>query len=184
MYDFSADPILQTIQGQSQQRQAEAEASALAARKQLAIDFGDPSLAPDEATRQAALANPFSRRALFEKQAAEQPKQLTQQLSQQNLGYSSAGAKQQSDLATQLLGEQAAMQGEARGRLSDIDQQRRGTLSGIQDALVQAQQDAAGRLRDRLGDLSVRQPRARRQVTTPGGAGHVRGGRGGRSAYY
>ena len=154
-YDFSADPILQRVQALGARRTAEAEAAALAARRQLAIDTGDVSLAPDEETRQQALNNPFSVRAQFEKKAHDQPLQLAGQLSQQNLGYSSAGATQQSNLATSLLGEQASNQATERQALSGIEEALRQAREGAQNDITAAQEDAAARLQQRLGDTPV-----------------------------
>src|SRR3977135_3655286 len=59
-YDYTTDPGYQRSIGIASRNVGDAEAQALAARKQLAIDQGDPSLAPDAQTAAAASANPFS----------------------------------------------------------------------------------------------------------------------------
>lgn len=157
-YNFESDPALQRIIALGQRRTAEAEARALARRKQLAIEFGDESLADDEATKLAARNNPFSRRAQFEKAAREEPKALTENLNQGNLFYSSEFGKRQSDLAQNLLARQQAMQMEARGGVSDIDDELRGVREGVEETIFGAREDAADRMRERLGDLPMRRP--------------------------
>ena len=154
-YDFSADPILQRVQALGERRSAEAEAQALAARRELAISSGDESLAPDEETRLAAHNNPFSTAALFARKAAEEPKALVAGLSKQNLGYGSEGAKQQSNLATALLGEQASNQAATRGHLSDINAALLSAQQGVQNDITDAQGAAADRLQTRIGDTPV-----------------------------
>ncbi len=62
-YDYSMDPILNQILALSTQQRSGATSSALAAKKQLAIDYGDSALARslgDDATATAAEGNPFS----------------------------------------------------------------------------------------------------------------------------
>lgn len=167
-YNFDADPVYQRVIAANQRRVQEAQANSLAARKQLAIDSGDESLAPDEATRQAARNNPFSLAAQFAKHAREQPRALTEQDNANNLFYSSAAGQHQSELAQQLLAEQAGNQAQTRGRLSDIESALRGEQQGAESDLLDAQQAAADRRQQQLGDLPVGQTQPAHGGGAPG----------------
>lgn len=171
-YNTSTDPALMRIQAAMQQAQANADAQAIQARNQLAIDYGDPSLAADEGGRSAARANPFSRAATLAKERVDAPRAIDNSDSQSNLFYSSAHGQHQSELARALLGEEASNRTSAQQGLSTIEQGRLGSMSDWQDRLAQAQQDAADRAQQRIGDLPVGgQPDA-----PGGGAGHYGGG--------
>jgi hypothetical protein len=175
-YDYSADPAYQRIRALGQRDVGDAEAQALAARKQLAIDQGDPSLAPDEQTAAAARANPFSIMAGLAKHRAEDPRALIEADNSQNLFYSSTAAKHQSDLVRSLLESETNARAQGRSAASQIGAGLLRARQGAADQLGQAQEEAAGRLRERLGDLPVgaqqvqpvrRKPRHQRRPVAP-----------------
>lgn len=154
-YDYSADAGYQRVRAIGERDVGNAQADALAQQKQLAIDQGDPSLAPDEQTAAAARANPFSVMAQLAKHRAEDPRALTEADNSQNLFYSGAAAKHQSDLVRSLLQQETDANSSARARMSDIQGGLLQARQSAADQTSQAQEEAAGRLRDRLGDLPV-----------------------------
>lgn len=157
-YDFSSDPALLRIQALGQRTIAEAEADALRQRRQLALDYGDAQAARElglsEADIAAAGANPFSVRAKQAKAAVERPKELSANLSKANLGYSSAGATQQTDLATGLLEDQSNAARDFQGASGGIAQHLLEARRGVEEGNWQAQQDAATRRQEQMGDRS------------------------------
>lgn len=180
-YDFSGDAIYQQAHAGGVQRLADAEAQSLAARKQLAIDMGDPSLAPDAESAAAASANPFSRAAGLRLRQANEPRALDQSLAKDNLIYSSTAGTRQADLQRSFLADQSQNQSEARSRLGDILSALAGARQDVAEQDVSAQQEAAGRRRDQLGDSPVGQTYAlpgllRRSRPLGGPAGGAVGG--------
>ena len=151
-FDYSADPILQRIRALGQQRGADAEASATRLRQEAELDFSDAQnrLGRDE---------------------VEQPKRLTENLNRSNLFYSSEFGKQQGNLATGLLENRAAAGRRHNERLGGIESGLLGARRGIADDDIEAEEGAAGRLRDMLGDLPMqrpqRQPRPQRPQRVP-----------------
>jgi hypothetical protein len=175
-YDYSADAGYQRVRAIGQRDVGDAEAQALAARKQLAIDQGDPSLAPDAQTAAAASANPFSIMAGLAKHRAEDPRALTEADNSQNLFYSGAAAKHQSDLVRSLLESETNARAQGRSAASQIDSGLLQARQGAADQTAQAQEEAAGRLRDRLGDLPVgpqHAPSAGRTGSAPFAQSHI-----------
>lgn len=154
-YDYSGDATYQRIHGLNERNTASAEATALERRKQLAIEQGDPSLAPDAETAAAASANPFSVMAHLAKRRAEEPRALTEADNSQNLFYSGAAAKHQSDLVRSLLESETNARSDARSRVSAIDADLASARQSAADEDVQAQEEAAARRRDQLGDTPV-----------------------------
>lgn len=143
LYSFESDPVLAKIRAMQGRARNDAIAQAAAARKQLAIDYGDAGisgdLAGDTLTAKAASDNPFSvlaqLRQRFEKEA---PVELDEAYNQRNLFFSGARAQGMSDLAREYQQTRADTDGQFRGLLSDID-------GGLQQALMQAdmtEQDA------------------------------------------
>lgn len=135
-FDFSTDPILQRIQALGNRRRAEAQAAAGAARRQAEADWTDV---------QARLG----------REQVERPKALTENLNKGNLFYSSEFGKQQSDLARSLVEEAGAAQSAHQRRLGDIEAGLRDEEEDIESDLIGAQESAADRLRERLGDLPL-----------------------------
>jgi hypothetical protein len=157
-YDFSMDPALQRIQALGQRTIAEAEADALRQRRQLALDYGDEQAARElglsEADIAAAKANPFSVRAKQAKEAIERPRELSGNLSKANLGYSSAGAGQQADLARSLLENQSNAARAFQAGAGSISQGLLGARRGVEEGNWQAVQDAATRRQEQMGERS------------------------------
>lgn len=149
-YDPSADPTLQRIKAFGANRLAQAQAAAISSRQQAEADYADTQAADTRSQH-------------------DEPIALSAGQSKANLGYSSTGAQQQSDLSRALVATANQHQRDQQDRLNAIQ----GTLQGVQEDVagqdIQAQQDAADRLRERLGDLSV--------GGAQGGAGNVRGAR-------
>lgn len=158
-YDPSLDPTLQRIRARGQARIAEAQAEALRLRREAALEYGDEGLARElglsDADIAAARDNPFSIRAKLAKARAEAPKQLDEDLNQQNLFYSGTRVARQSDLANSLLERESNAAGAIRSRLGDIQRGLTDTERDIEGENIGAEEDAAARLRDRLGDLQV-----------------------------
>jgi hypothetical protein len=157
-YDFSMDPALQRIQALGQRTIAEAEADALRQRRQLALDYGDEQAARElglsEADIAAAKANPFSVRAKQAREAVERPRDLSANLSKANLGYSSAGVGQQMDLSRALLEDQSNAARAFQGATGGISQHLLEARRGVEEGNWQAQQEAAARRQEQMGDRS------------------------------
>jgi len=156
-YDFSVDPILQRIKAFGEQSVRDAEAEALRYRKQLAIDYGDADLARslglDDATIAAAGSNALSTRAKLGRERVARPKALDEQLNDRdNLFYSGARIKQQGDLSTALLDQENTARGAVQGRFSDIESALTSARSAAAERNIGGEEDAADRLRERLGD--------------------------------
>lgn len=135
-YDFSADPVLQRIMAIGARRRAEAQAQALAARTGEEADWRDV---------QARLG----------RERIERPKALTEDLNRGNLFYSTEFGKQQGALARNLLEQAAGAERSHLERLSEIETAQRGVEEGVEDDIAAAREEAAARLRDRLGDLPI-----------------------------
>lgn len=140
-YDYTTDPILQQVQAQTSQALSQAASAALASKEQLAIQYGDTSLANslgDANTAQAAAQNPYS---IFGMLTAQQPKDelaLDETLNKGNLFYSGARINQQADLANQYGATRAQDAAQERAALDQI------TAAQVQaEQNAQAQQDAA-----------------------------------------
>lgn len=147
LYDYNTDPILQQVQAQTVQQTADAEAGALAARKQLAIQYGDPSIVGDDAaTAQAAAQNPYS---VYGMLAAQQPKDqlaLDESLNKGNLFYSGARINQQHDLLDQYGATRAQKASEEQSALQGIDSNRLAAILAANNSLNGARGDAYNRL--------------------------------------
>ena len=137
-YDPSADPTLQRIRAFGAQQLAMAQAAAINARTQENADYGDVQAGDTRAQH-------------------DQPIALSAQQSRENLGYSSAGAVQQSDLSRALVATAAQHSREHQGRLQGIQDALTGVQQDVASNDIQAQQDAADRLREQLGNLPVGQ---------------------------
>jgi hypothetical protein len=158
-YDFSSDPLYQRIMALGEQRTEQANAAALSARTQDVIDYGDPDLARSlglgDAAATAAARNPFSVLAGLARNEKAAPAALDESLNKQNLFYSGARGKQQSDLAMSLGQNRYNAWQANTGRLTGITNTLTGSLNAIADQESQAAQDAATRRQQQLGDLPV-----------------------------
>jgi hypothetical protein len=147
-YDYSADPILNQIQALSSQTRSDAQANALALRKQLAIDYGDPEVANqfgDPATAQAAQQNPFGVRQQLQRSYDQGLHNLEEQYNQQNLFYGGARAKGLSDFGTDYQGQLAGAAGQEQTALGGINANLAAALAAAQAQDIQGQQGAADR---------------------------------------
>lgn len=132
-YDYDADPVLQRIQGLTGQDREFAQAGALDAKKKLAIDYGDDSLARqlgDENTALAAANNPIGVRQQLRKGYDENVQGFENDLDS-TLFYSGYRGNQ--------LGKIAGGYQEA---LAGAGQQQQGLLSEIERSLADALMDA------------------------------------------
>ncbi len=132
-YDYSADPILQQIKALGAQRMADAQAAAIRARATETSDYGDV---------QARLG----------REQVEKPRELTENLNKGNLFYSSEFGKQQTSLSRALAENAAGEQRRHQERLAGIDQGVLGVEREVQGEGISAEEAAAERLRERLGD--------------------------------
>lgn len=149
-FSLSTDPILQAIMAQNEQMIANAETSALAQKKQLLLQYGDPELVKevlkDDNYAQAAGQNPFSTLANL-RQSYEQGQYATNEgMNKANLFYSSTRGQALGNLARAYQGEQASAAQSLQGQLGGIEQALLGTkqqaASNYQGGLQQAYENA------------------------------------------
>jgi len=145
-FDFSTDPILQRIAALQTMRRQDAQAEATRLRSELDIEFGFGA---------AGDTNPFSVRAKLAEQEQKAPGKLDESLNPSNLFYSSTRDTRQADLSKSLLEARASAEGAYRKRGSDIEGGLRSALLNADEEDARAREDAAERLRERLGDLPV-----------------------------
>ena len=128
-YNISADPAVMAAQGLAQKMRATAQASALAKRKQAAIEYGDPSGVEgiDAGTAKAATDNPFSVLKNLEHSYKTGTRDLEEGLNSANLFYSGYRGQQ--------LGEAARGQQNA---LYQAGTGFKGLMTDINDQLAQA----------------------------------------------
>lgn len=150
-YDYTTDPVLQRIKAFGAQRLADAQAAAIRARQVAQSDYGDV---------QARLG----------REQIERPRALTESLNKSNLFYSTEYGKQQTGLARTLAENAADEQRRHQERLAGIDQGVLDVERGVQGESMSAEEAAAERLRERLGDLPV----GRQERRPMPGAGQVR----------
>jgi hypothetical protein len=135
-YDFSADPMLQRIRASLQARLQDAEAAAIRLRSEAELDYGD-------------IQQKLGRERI------EKPRALSNALNEQNLFYSGAFGKQQTDLARSLLETEAGAHRTHTGRLGEIETGLLGARRSHEEGSAEAEEEAAERLRERLGDLPM-----------------------------
>lgn len=148
LYDLNTDPILQQIKALSTQTRENAETGALSLKKQLAIAYGDTSLADqlgDTATRDAAAKNPYSVTALLGKTRDTGAHDLDEQLNQGNLFYSGERIKQQGNLTDQYQQALAQALAQEQGSLGDIENNRLAAVLGANADDVRALTEAEKR---------------------------------------
>jgi len=100
-YNLSTDPAVVAAQGLAAKIRATAQASALAKRKQAAIEYGDPTGVEgiDPATAQAAKDNPFSVLKNLEHANTTGTRDLEEGLNSANLFYSGYRGQQLGEAA-------------------------------------------------------------------------------------
>lgn len=147
-YDPSADPVLQQILATGVTSRQGAEAGALAAKKQLALQYGDVSLANqigDTATAQAAGANPYAVFPQLKKNYDQTAQQADQTYNANNLFYSGAREVGQGQLADQYGANVAQQTATEQQALGGIEQNRLAQILGADQADNQAKNDATSR---------------------------------------
>ena len=100
-YDINSDPAVAAAQGLAGKMRAMAQASALAKRKQAAIEYGDPTGVEgiDDATSKAARENPFSMLKNIEHGYKTGVDDLEEGLNKANLFYSGYRGQQLGEAA-------------------------------------------------------------------------------------
>lgn len=123
-YDIMSDPAVAMAAGLAAKARAMAQATALAKRKQAALEYGDPTGVEgvDEQTAKAARENPFSILRNLERSYMQGREQLEEGLNAANLFYSGYRGKQLAEAARNY--EQSRYQaGTAfRGLMADINE--------------------------------------------------------------
>jgi len=145
-FDFTADPVLQTIRAMSERNISAAEAAATGARSTALESFGyDPaleSLYGDANVAGVARANPFSTLSTISRAHAQRGRDLSGALAQRNLGYSSYGNEQVANEQHAYLGEQTAATQKLQQALAAISEGVAGTRETEAERDAQAAQDA------------------------------------------
>lgn len=147
-FDYHTDPILQQINAVGLSTRENADANTLAAKKQIALRYGDPSLANqlgDTATADAAASNPYGAYQDLAKQNKTDAHNLDENLNSQNLYFSGARIKQQGDLADQYGKANAGLAANEQDALGATDAARLSAYSAADAADSAAAQDAAAR---------------------------------------
>jgi hypothetical protein len=134
--NYESDPVLARIRALNTQNVANARTEAEALRKQAVIETGFDDVGAriglDENTQLAARNNPFSTRALIQKESTERGRDLDESLNQQNLFFSGARADR--------LGELGFNTAQATSEAGKTLQQ---LLAGIDTGVLEAEQYAA-----------------------------------------
>lgn len=147
-YDYSSDPVLQQIQALGTQGRADVESGTLAAKKRVAVDYGDSDLARtlgEDATAQAAAGNPNSVFGQLRKGYDTGVHNLDEQLNNENLFYGGNRIVRQGQAANDYQSALAGATSQEQGLLGDIDQGRLARLLELDSQGTQGMQDAAQR---------------------------------------
>ena len=122
-YDISSDPAVMAAHGLAAKIRARATASALAKRKQAAIEYGDPTGVEgiDAATSKAATENPFSVLKNLAHSYETGTRDLEEGLLQSNLFYSGYRGQQLGEAARGYQGARYQAGTNFRGLMSDIN---------------------------------------------------------------
>lgn len=148
------DPILQKIQAITEQARQNAVADALAARKQLAIAYGDTAGILDgsdfdQSTADAAHNNPFSVLAELNRGYDTRNHAIDENTNNENLFYSGEHVRQLSDSATQLQRDRASAASVLQNELGGIQSKLAAALTGADQQDIQGLEDAASRAQNR-----------------------------------
>jgi hypothetical protein len=152
-YDYT-DPILQKIQAISTQARQDALASALSARKQLAIAYGDTAGVLegdqfDQSTADAARNNPFSILAELQRGHERGAHQIDENTNTQNLFYSGERGRQLGLEAENTQRARAQAAGNLQGHVGDIQSGLAAALMNADRQDAQAQAEAEARAQQR-----------------------------------
>jgi hypothetical protein len=131
-YNISADPAVMAAQGLAAKMRATAQASALAKRKQAAIEYGDPTGVEgiDAATSKAATENPFSVLKNLEHSYSTGKRDLEEGLNQSNLFYSGYRGQQLGEAARGYQGARHQAGTNFKGLMTDINDRLAEALLG------------------------------------------------------
>ena len=148
-YDYLTDPVLVQINAQQQMVIAQAQASALAQQKAALIAYGDPSLAMsvlgDQATADAAAANPTSTLATLAATNATNIRSTNETENKSNLFYSSDRGYQLGLGQQAYLANQASAASSLQSSLGGISTNLLASEQAAYNAEAQAQEDAYNR---------------------------------------
>jgi len=145
-YDINTDPALQQANALIGLNDQQAQAEALKQKKNLLLEYGDPSLAAAvlgaaDPTVAAAGANPFSTRASLQTQRDRNLHDLTEGLNKDNLLYSGYRLTQEDQAAHDFQDALAQAAAGVNSNLGNVDS----TLAGL---LAQSNRDRAGAIQD------------------------------------
>lgn len=157
-YDASTDPVLQQIRALTGKGRAAAESGAAAARKQLAISYGDDALARlfgDDATAAAARNNPFSVAAELARAYKRNDEDIVEDYNKRNLFYSGARGKAHSREAENYQRRSFMAESEKQQRLAAIQAELMQQLLGYDREDIEGLQGAYGRASDRALQFGI-----------------------------
>lgn len=157
-YDASTDPILQQIRALTGKGRAAAESGAAAARKQLAIQYGDDTLARlfgDDNTATAARNNPFSVAAELARAYKRNDEDIVENYNKRNLFYSGARGKAHSREAEDYQRRTFMAESEKQQRLAAIQAELMQQLLGYDREDIEGLQGAYGRASDRALQFGI-----------------------------
>lgn len=149
-YDVNSDPAVAAAQGLAAKIRANAQASALAKRKQAALEYGDPTGVEgvDEATAKAARENPFSILKNMEHAYGTGRRDLEEGLNKANLFYSGYRGQQLGEAARAYEQNRYQAGTQFKGLMTDIGDQLANALLNAdmyeQNALLSSSGGAYG----------------------------------------
>lgn len=139
---YESDPVLARIRAIGGQDVGNARTEAEALRKKAILDSGltdvGREIGVDDATLQAAAANPFSTSATIQRTAQERGRALDESLNQQNLFYSGHRANELSELGRNTAEAQSNLGSSIRDLLGGINQ----GVTSAETAAARAEQEA------------------------------------------
>lgn len=146
---ITSDPVLLKVRKLASGQRDDAATSALARKKQLAIQTGDAGLARefglDDTVAQLAAQNPLSNLAVIRDQARLSERGFNEEANKANLFYSGYRGEQLGELAKALLTAEAQAQARAREGFSGIEAELLGAGSAADQLEMQAEADAYAR---------------------------------------
>lgn len=131
---IASDPVLLKVRKLAQGQRDDAGTSALARKKQLAIQTGDSGLARefglDDTVAQLAAQNPLSNLAVIRDQGVKEERAFNEDANKANLFFSGYRGEQLGELAKALLTAEAQTQARAREGFSGIESELLGATAG------------------------------------------------------
>lgn len=145
-YDINSDPAVAAARGLAAKMRAQAQATALAKRRQAAIEFGDPTGIEgiDEETARKARENPFSILKNLEYGYTTGLEGLEEGLNAANLFYSGYRSKQLAEAARRYQQARYDASTQFRGLMSDINEQLANALLNADIMEAQAALGSSG----------------------------------------